>query len=66
VPADLNHHAAKELEPLATNNRLSPAAVALYVLFALSFSHASRRCAVCPFRPKKNNWCQFIFSEKLN
>jgi hypothetical protein len=34
MPADLNHHDVKELEPLAIIDRKSPAAVALHVLSA--------------------------------
>jgi hypothetical protein len=34
MPADFNHHAAKELEPLAIIDRQSPAAAARHVLSA--------------------------------
>jgi hypothetical protein len=37
MPADFNHHAVKELEPLAIIDRQSPAAVALRVLSACPF-----------------------------
>jgi hypothetical protein len=36
MPADFNHHAAKELEPLAVIYRQLPAAVALHVLSAVA------------------------------